>query len=492
MNYRAIIYYPGTILKVVAAFLALPFATAICYAIAQVDSWECLLPFVYTALIFLGAGFLIAPKAPANRQFGAKEGLLIVGLSWIVISLIGALPYVFSGTTDYFNAVFETISGFTTTGATILDDIEAVPHGVLMWRSLTHWLGGMGILVFLLAVMPSSDGSTFQLMKFESPGPQVGKLVSKVRHSAAISYFIYLGLTVVQIVFLLAGGNSLFESMTLTFSTAGTGGFAVKNDSIAGYSVYTQIVLIVFMLIFSLNFNFYYLIVIGKISAALRNEEVISYLIYIVMCIAAVTACVFSVAGSFGQALLDSAFAVTSIASTTGFTTLDYAQWSEGARAILAITTVVGTCAGSTGGGLKFSRVIILFKTAGVSLLNALRPNSVHVVKLDGKPFGRNETESVTGFFLLSFLVVAGSVVLLCLFGNEFSKSFYTTITMFNNVGPCLARNPGALSSYYSFHPVAWANYASKTVMMLNMLIGRLEVYPILLLAAPQSWSRRF
>lgn len=487
MNFRAIIYYVGTILKVLAAFLIVPFITALCYR-----EWNGLLPFVYTALVYLGVGFLLSPKAPKNIRFGTKEGLIIVGLSWIVVSLIGALPFVFSGTANYYDALFETISGFTTTGATILQDIESVSHGVLLWRSFTHWLGGMGILVFLLAVIPSSDGSTFQLMKFESPGPQVGKLVSKVRHSAAISYFIYLGLTLVEIVFLLCGGLSLFDSVNITFSTAGTGGFAVTNTSIAAYdSVYVQIVLIVFMTVFSINFNVYYLIVIGKISSALKNEEFYSYLLYILLMIAAVTACVISTAGSFGKALLDSAFAVTSISSTTGFTTVDFAQWSEGARAILAGVTIIGACAGSTGGGLKFSRVIILFKSLGTSLLNALRPNGIHIVKLDRKPFGKRETESVTGFFLLAFTVVAFSVVLMCIFGSNagealsFEDSFYATITTFNNVGPCLSKTVGATSAYTFFDPF------SKLIMMLDMLIGRLEIYPILLLFAPQSWSRR-
>lgn len=357
MNYRAVFYYLGTISKVMTACLLLPFITALCYM-----EWQTLPAFLYTALIFLGGGFALAPVSPKNKKFGSKEGLVIVGLSWVLVSLVGACPFVFSGAIpNYFNAVFETVSGFTTTGATILDEIETLPHGVLMWRSFTHWLGGMGILIFLLAVIPSSDGSTFQLMKFESPGPTVGKLVSKVRHSAAISYFIYLGLTVLQIVFLLAGGVNLFESVTLTFSTAGTGGFAVTNDSAAGYNVYVKIVLTVFMFVFSVNFNFYYLLVIGKFSAALKNEEVVSYFFYILICIAAVTACTFSVAGSFGKALLDSAFAVSSIASTTGLTTVDMAQWSEGAKAILAAVTVIGSCAGSTGdgerGGVLLARV---------------------------------------------------------------------------------------------------------------------------------------
>ena len=484
MNYRAVVYYIGTILKVVACFLIVPFITSLCFR-----EWDALLPFVYTALIFLGAGFAFAPFAPKKKKFGSKEGLVIVGLSWIVVSMIGAFPYFFSGVANYFDGLFETISGFTTTGATILEDIEVAPKGVLMWRSLTHWLGGMGILVFLLAVIPSSDGSTFQLMKFESPGPAVGKLVSKVRRSAAISYFIYLALTVIQIVFLLCGGVNLFESVTLTFSTAGTGGFAVLNSSAQSYSVYVKIVLIVFMLVFSINFNVYYLLVIGKFALALKNEEFLGYLLFVVLSIAAVTACVFNTFATFGEALLQASFAVASISSTTGFTITDMAQWSEGARAILALVAIVGTCAGSTGGGLKFSRVIVLIRTAGVSLMDVVRPNGVHIVKLDKKPFGRSETESVAGYFLLYCLVAGISVLLLCIFGNDMETSFFTMVTMFNNVGPCLSNGIGALGATASYATFSWT---SKIVMMFDMLIGRLEIFPILLLFAPQSWSRRF
>lgn len=481
MNYRATVYYIGSILKIIAAFLAIPFLTALCYR-----EWYTALSFVYTALVYVGAGFLCAPKAPKNRKIGTKEGLVVVGLSWILVSLAGALPFTIDGAANYYNALFETISGFTTTGATIFNDIEALPHGLLMWRSLTHWLGGMGILVFLLAVIPSSDGSTFQIMKFESPGPQVGKLVSKVRHSAAISYFIYLGLTVAEIIFLLCGGVSFFESVNIAFSTAGTGGFAVTNNSIAAYGVYVQIVLIVFMLIFSINFNIYYLLVIGRVSAALKNEELRLYLLYIVICIAAVTLSVWSSVGSFGKALLDSSFTVASVASTTGFTTVDYAQWSEAARGILIIVTLIGSCAGSTGGGLKFSRAIIVVKSAGTSLLTAIRPNSIHLVRLNKKPLSRQETQSITGYFVLFILVIMLSVLLLCIFGNSFSVSFLSTITMFNNVGPSLSAEVGATASYAAF------GWASKLVMMADMLIGRLEIFPVLMLFAPQTWSKRF
>lgn len=481
MNYRATVYYIGSILKIIAAFLLIPFLTALCYR-----EWFTALSFVYTAIVFLAAGFLCAPKAPRNPKIGTQEGLVAVGLSWILVSLIGALPYTFDGVANYFDAVFETISGFTTTGATIFDDIEALPHGILIWRSLTHWLGGMGILVFLLAVIPSSDGSTFQLMKFESPGPQVGKLVSKVRHSAAISYVIYLGLTLAETLFLLCGRVSFFESVNIALSTAGTGGFAVTNDSIAGYNVYVQIVLIVFMLVFSVNFNIFYLIVIGKVSSALKNEELRLYLIYIAFCIVSVALLLVSAVGNFWQALLDSAFTVSSLASTTGFTTESFSDWSEAAKGILVFVTLIGSCAGSTGGGLKFSRAIVVVKSAGTALLTAIRPNSVHLVRLNKKPLEKQETQSINCYFVLFILVIALSVLLLCLFGNNFSVSFFTTITMFNNVGPNLSAEVGATSSYAAF------GWASKLVMMADMLIGRLEIFPILLLFAPQTWSKRF
>lgn len=483
MNYRAIIYYIGYILKIVAAFLAIPLITALCYR-----EWTSALACVYTALIFLGCGFALAPKAPKRKKLGSKDGLAIVGLSWIVVSLIGALPFVFSrAIPNYYDALFETISGFTTTGATILDDVEALPHGMLMWRSLTHWLGGMGILIFLLAVIPSSDGSTFQLMRFESPGPQVGKLVSKVRHSAAISYFIYLGLTVLEMLFLVCGGIGLFDAVNLSFSTAGTGGFAVTNTSITAYdSLYIEIVLIVFMLIFSVNFNIYYLIVIGKFSSILRNEEFRTYAIYILLAIVALTVSLVSQLGNFWEALREAAFAVATTSSSTGFTTVDFAQWSEASKAILLVLAVIGSCAGSTGGGFKFSRTIVLLKSAGATLLTAIRPNGIHTVKLNKKPFSNQEVQGITGYFLLFCLVVSFSTVLLCILGNDLSVSFYTTMTMIGNDGPNLAAAVGATSSYSSF------GWAEKLIMMADMLIGRLEIYPILLLFTPKIWSKHF
>ena len=483
MNYRATVYYLGLICKVISAFLLIPIITAFCFL-----EWEDSLCFFYTALVYLGVGFALAPKAPKNKKLGSKEGLVIVGISWIVVSLIGALPFLFGGAIpNYFDAVFETISGFTTTGATILDRVEVLPRSMLMWRSLTHWIGGMGILVFILAVLPSSDGSTFQLLKFESPGPQVGKLVSKVRHSAAILYFIYLALTLLETIFLLCGGLSFFDSFNLALSTAGTGGFAVTDASIAAYgSLYVEIVLAVFMLIFSVNFNIYYLLVIGKISIAYKNEELRTYFIYIVVCILAVAVSIVSAVGSFGVALREAVFAVATLGSSTGFTTVDFAQWSEAAKGILTVVSVLGACAGSTGGGLKFSRMMVVVKTAAVNLSESIRPNSVHLVKLNKKALSKRETDGIVGYFLIWILVFAVSVLLLSLLGNTFSVSFYTSLTMFNNMGPNLSVEIGATASYSSFH------WSSKLVMMADMLIGRLEIFPILLLFTPKVWSRKF
>lgn len=481
MNYRIIIYYIGSIFKIIGAFILIPILTALCHR-----EWYEALYFLYTGLIFEGVGFACAFKAPKNRLVGSKEGLVVVGISWILISLVGAFPFVFAKTTNYFDAVFETVSGFTTTGATIFNDVETLPKSILMWRSLTHWLGGMGILVFLLAVIPNSDGSAFQLMKFESPGPQVGKLVSKVRHSAAISYFIYLGLTIAQMIFLFCGGMSFFDGVNIAFSTAGTGGYAVLNNSAGDYNIYLKIVITVFMLIFSINFNIYYLIVIGKIGAALKNEEFLSYLIYLVICIAAVAASIVSAVGSFGQALLDSAFTVVSISSTTGFTTTDFAQWSETAKGVLTVVFLIGACAGSTGGGLKMSRIIVTIKSAFANLLSTVRPNNVQIIKLGGKPLSRKDVEGINNYFVLFMLVILLSIFLLCLLGHSLELSFYSVLAMFNNVGPCISTELGATSSYATF------DWASKLVMIFDMLIGRLEIYPILLLFAPQSWSRRF
>lgn len=483
MNYRAIFYYLGIILKVTSCFLIIPFIAALCYG-----EWSILLPLVYTALIFLAVGFFFAPKAPAVKKLGSKEGLIVVGLSWIVLSLFGAFPYLFSGAIpNYLNAVFETVSGFTTTGATILEDIEILPKSILLWRSLTHWIGGMGILVFILAVIPSADGSTFQLMKFESPGPQVGKLVSKVRHSAAILYVIYFALTVLEMVFLLFGNVGFFDALNLALSTAGTGGFAVTNTSIAAYdSLYVELVIAAFMFIFSINFNVWYLIALRKFYNAFRNEELIAFLIYIAVSIIAVALGILSSVGNFFTALRESLFAVLSVASSTGFTTVDFAQWSEISKILLTVVMFIGACAGSTGGGLKFSRMIVMLKFARTSLLSAIRPNGVYLVKLNKKPLSKTETDGIVGYFLLFFLVLAVSVIILCLCGNHFEVSFYTTLSMFNNMGPCLAEEVGATASYFGF------NWGSKIVMIADMLIGRLEIFPILLLFSPKAWSKKF
>lgn len=483
MNYRATCYYLGLICKGVCVMLILPVIAALCYG-----EYREILSFLYAAICLLAAGFLLAPKSPKNKKLGSKEGLLTVGLSWILVSLLGAFPFFFSGAIpNYFNAVFETVSGFTTTGATILTDVEALPKCMLLWRSLTHWLGGMGILVFLLAVIPSSDGSTFQLMKFESPGPQVGKLVSKVRHSAAILYFIYFALTVVEMIFLLFGRIGFFDSLNLALSTAGTGGFAITNASIAAYnSLYIEMVIIAFMLIFSINFNIYYLFVLRKFSTAVKDEEFRAYLIYIVLCVFGVALGILSAIGNFGTALRQSAFAVISIASSTGFTTVDFAQWSEASKGILTVLMFLGACAGSTGGGLKFSRMMIVAKSAYTTLLSSVRPNAIQVVKLNKKPMTKRETDGIVGYFLLFFLVLAISVFALCLCGNSFQTSFYSALTMFNNMGPCLSPEVGATASYASF------NWISKLIMMADMLIGRLEIFPILLLFSPKAWSRKF
>lgn len=482
MNYRAICYYLGVILKVVCAFLVIPAVTAMCYG-----EWHMLLNFFYTALIFLGVGFLLTVKPPKQKKLGSKEGLLIVGVSWILLSLIGAFPFLFSGCLNYFDAVFETVSGFTTTGATVFDKVEWLPKSLLMWRSLTHWLGGMGVLVFILAIMPTADGSAFQLMKFESPGPQVGKIVSKVRHSAAILYVIYIALTLLELILLLFSGIGFFDSCNLALSTAGTGGFAVTDASIASYqNLYVEIVVTCFMFIFSVNFNIYYLMAIGRFSSILKNEELRIYFIYLVLCILGVALSTLSLFGSFGEALRQASFAVLSCASSSGFVISDFAQWSEVSKGILTVLMIFGACAGSTGGGLKFSRGIVLAKHAHSVLLSSIRPNHIYVIKLNGKPVEKDVAESILGYFLLFCIVIAASIFIMQLLGYDIEVSFYTVLTSFNNIGPNLSTEVGAASSCSSFQ------WGAKLVMIADMIIGRLEMFPILLLFAPKAWSKRF
>lgn len=441
------------------------------------------LSFVLTIGILLITSIILVFKKPQNTKIYAKEGFVIVGLSWIVMSLFGALPFFISGEIpNYIDALFETISGFTTTGASILTNVETMGKGMLFWRSFTHWIGGMGVLVFVLAILPNSETS-MHLLRAESPGPQVGKLVSKVKFTARILYGIYIVMTLIQIIFLICGGMPLFDSIVNSFATAGTGGFGIKNDSIGGYSVYSQVVIGIFMLLFGINFNIFYLFLIKEAKQALKSEELRWYLGIVFASVIIIALNIYSSVGSFQVALKDSFFQVSSIITTTGFATTNFDLWPTLSKTILVILMFVGACAGSTGGGIKVSRIVILFKSIKREIKNLLHPKSISVIRFEQKPLDEVVVRSVTNYFALILMLFVVALLIVSIDGFSFLTNFSAVAACINNIGPGLDI-VGPIGNYSSF------SYLSKIVLSLSMLIGRLEIFPILMLFNPSTWKR--
>lgn len=483
MNYRMIAYLLGHIMRIEALFM-LP---ALSISLYCRDDGAAL-GFLVAVVLLTGLSLLVR-KRPLRRDFYAKEGLMTVGLAWIIVSLCGALPFWISGEVPGFiDCLFETVSGFTTTGASILSEVEALSSGLLYWRSFTHWLGGMGVLVFILAIIPmadSSDGNSLHLLRAESPGPQVSKLMPKMRDTAKVLYGIYVALTVLQIIFLLAGGMPFFDSITTAFGTAGTGGFGIKNDSMASYSTYLQIVTAVFMMLFGINFNVFYLMMIREWSKAIFHEEMRTYLGIMVTSVAVITANLMHVMQeSFGNALHLAAFQVSSIMTTTGFATTDFNLWPQLSRMILVILMLLGACAGSTGGGVKIARVIILFKAAKNNLVKVLRPRQMTGVRMDGEIVEEETVNGVYGYMTLYSIIAILSVLLISWQGFSFETNVTAVLACINNIGPGLDL-VGPMGNFSIFSGF------SKVVLILNMLIGRLEIFPILLLFSPKAWHRR-
>ncbi|MBP3520078.1 MAG: TrkH family potassium uptake protein [Oscillospiraceae bacterium] len=437
------------------------------------------------AALVLGGGLCFLCRKAEGRYY-AREGFLIVGLGWLVLSAVGALPFWLSGEIPhYVDALFEVISGFTTTGASILTNVENMSRGLLFWRSFTHWLGGMGILVFLLAVVPMGKGGySVHLLRAESPGPSVDKLVPKTRQSATILYSIYIALTVLCVIFLLMGGMSLFDSLCTAFGTAGTGGFGVKNDSMAGYSPYLQTVCTVFMALFGVNFSLYFLVIMGRVKDALKSEELRLYVGVIVGSIAIISWNILSLYnGNIRGAVHDAAFTVSSIITTTGFATADFDLWPQLSRTILVMLMVIGACAGSTGGGIKCSRVLILFKALGARMRQMLHPRSVNLVRLEGR---RVEDETLQGVYtyMTAYCAIAAlSFLLLSLDNCSLETNLTAVMACLNNIGPGLDL-VGPTGNYAHFSDL------SKIVLMLNMLLGRLEIFPLLIMLSPRTWKR--
>lgn len=479
MNYAIVFRLLSYILLCEAALLLLPAATSAIYG-----EWAVLGAFLLTAVLCVVFGLLLRLAKPTSKVFYMREGFATTALSWIVISIMGAVPFVLTGCIpDPIDALFETVSGFTTTGASILPAVEGLPRGILLWRSFTHWIGGMGVLVFLLTLLPLTGGSHVNLMKAESPGPQVDKLVPKVQSTAKILYGIYLALTLAQLVFLLAGGMPLFESLLTAFGTAGTGGFGFKNDSFAQFSPYIQWVVTIFMILFGVNFNFYFLLLLRRFRRAVSSEEVRAYLGIILVSIGIITLNIRSMYSGLGEALRHAAFQVGSIITTTGFSSCDFDLWPTLSKQLLVLLMFVGACAGSTGGGMKVSRILIFHKTVGKELKQAMHPQVVAPVRMDGKLIS-HETIRTTNVYLCAYLfILVASVMFISLDGFDLVTNFTAVAATLNNIGPGLSQ-VGPMMNFSGFSSPA------KLVLIFDMLAGRLELFPMLVIFLPSAWRK--
>lgn len=430
------------------------------------------------------AGRLLRLHNCKKNAFYAKEGFVAVALSWILMSAIGALPFVFTGDIPFYpDALFEIISGFTTTGASILTDVEALSHANLFWRSFSHWIGGMGVLVFILAILPMTGGSTLNLLKAESPGPSVGKLVPKIQHTAFLLYAIYFVMTIITVIFLLFGGMSLFDALCHAFGTAGTGGFGIKNDSLAGYSSYLQNVIAVFMFLFGINFTFYYYLLIRKVKDAFRMEEVRWYFLIFLGAVILITSSLAVRGYGTGESVQTVVFQVISIMTTTGYSTTDYNLWPQFAKCIIVCLMFTGACAGSTSGGIKISRIMIYFKQVRKELTQQIHPKRIRVLKMDGKALEHSVIHSCNVLLMTYIVVFVVSLLLICLDGFNLTTSFTTIAATLNNIGPGLNEigPDGNFSGFSTF---------SKFVLMFDMLAGRLEIIPMLVLFHPATWKK--
>lgn len=477
-----IYFTTGSVLITEAALLLLPLLVSIIYR--ETCAWA----FLITIGITLAVGGLIClTLRPKDRTLFSKEGLVIVALAWIAVSFFGALPFVISREIPVFiDAFFETVSGFTTTGATILDNVEIMSHGLLFWRSFTHWIGGMGVLVFVMAVTVRVPERSIHILRAEMPGPIVDKLVPRARTTAMILYIIYIAMTALEVIFLLAGGMSFFDSLVHAFGTAGTGGFGIRNDSITSYSPYLQWVIAVFMFLFGINFNLYYLMLLRKFSSALRSTELWVYTGIMLGATGLICYNIFSLCSGFAEALRLSFFQVSSIMTTTGYATANFSLWPTLSKAILLTLMLIGGCAGSTAGGFKVSRVVILFKSMVGRLRRVLHPRTVTVVKMEGKRIDDDTLSGVHSYLSLCTLSTVLVFLLLCFEKNSeiftIETNLSAAISCFNNIGPLFSQTLTSFSAYSGF---------SKFVLSVAMLLGRLEIYPLLLTCLPSTWLKK-
>jgi len=483
MNFKMIGKFLAQIIGIEAVFM-LP---ALCISIAC-QEWPAVQGFLVTlvVMVILG-GFLYLLCRKADRLFGAREGFVCVRFSWIVLSLLGCLPFWVSGEIPQFvDALFEIVSGFTTTGASILPSVESMSKGLLYWRSFSHWLGGMGVLVFLLAISSGSGrdkGFTMHLLRAESPGPDVGKLVPRMKQTATILYAIYIGITILNVVFLLIGGMPLFDAVCTAFGTAGTGGFGIRNDSIASYSPYIQNVCTVFMFLFGVNFSCYYLLLLGRFKSVFKDEELRLYFAIVVVCVTLIVPNIRHLYSSLGETVRHAAFQVSSIMTTTGFATTDFDLWPGFSKSILLILMVVGACAGSTGGGLKVARILLLFKSLRRNIRRLLNPQKVLVVHNNGKTVDEKILDNANAYLGAYVIIVIMSFLIISLDGFSTGTNVSAVLACFNNIGPGLeAVGPTCNYSAYSVF--------SKLVLIVDMLAGRLEIFPMLVLLSRSTWKR--
>ncbi len=487
MNYKMMGRFIAQILLIEAVFLIPALFISLGYG-----EYDVVIAFAETmAVALVAGGLLYFLCGKSQRLFGIQEGFLSVGFGWIVLSLVGCLPFVFSGVIPGFiDALFETVSGFTTTGASILGNVEALPRGLLYWRSFSHWVGGMGVLVFLLAVSPSGKGGgfTMHLLRAESPGPDVGKLVPKMRQTAMILYLIYIVMTVINVIFLLAGRLPVLDAVCIAFGTAGTGGFGTYNDSFASCSPYIINVTTIFMFLFGVNFSCYYLLLLRQFKAVIKDEELRLYVLIATVAAVLIGINIYNKTSALydtvGQTAMHAAFQVSSIMTTTGFSSVDFNLWPAFSKGVLLILMVIGACAGSTGGGIKVARVLLTFKSLRRNIRQTLNPKKVQVIRNNGSPMDEQVVTNTNAYLAAYVIIVVISFLVVSLDKFSVETNISAVLACFNNIGPGMDA-VGPMANYSSYSAL------SKTVLIVDMLAGRLEIFPILVLFSKNAWSRR-
>ena len=479
MNYSIILYILGCVLKFESAFLLLPAIVGFIYKEDEA------LSYLFTAALCFIFGAVMSHKKPASKNLFIREGFVTVAASWVIMSIFGAIPFVLTGDIpNYVNALFETISGFTTTGSSILSNVEALSKTGLFWRSFTHWVGGMGVLVFIMAILPLMGGSTMNLMKAESTGPSISKLVPHVKDTAKILYGMYIALTLCEIAMLCLFHMPLYDALVTTFGTVGTGGFGIYNSSIGGYSAEIQVIVTIFLVFSGINYTAYFYILSYKFKEAFRIEEVRWYLIIFFSAVGIITYNIRGLYDTFGESLRHAAFQVASIITTAGFATTDFDLWPELSKCILVIIMIIGSCSGSTAGGMKISRVLMLIKTIKKELSLIVHPREVRKIRMDGRVLEHETLRNTNVFFVVYFVILLTSTLLISIDNFDFTTNFTAAIATLNNIGPGLAM-VGPTQNFSIYSPF------SKFVLMFNMLAGRLELFPLVIMMLPSTWKRK-